>query len=207
MTTVRVFIVIFLTAVALGQQNSGGSTRLPASTAIAPKLPFVDYEACPGKNRPVSHVKVSRRQHVFSSPDNGKLLGNLRVGETVAAVAGANVVRQPGQAVVKGVNPNDDSLPPLQAGDVVSVYGMRDGGDVLFWAKGKWFIQYYEGIAENGACGFTDGSCSMNVVRDGESEWWMQVKTNRDLTGWVLVAKFNDEKRWSNSFTDICRLD
>jgi hypothetical protein len=148
---------------------------------------------------------------MYSSHDKTKLTGTLRAGEMVTIVAGANVTRQPGRALVKYVPPDDTSLPPLKVGDVVLIYGMKSNGDILLWAKGVWFQESYEVVSEKGACGFTvgygPGGCMVDIVNDGVSEWWMQVKTKNGARGWVLVGKFDDEKRWYGNFSDVCRLD
>ena len=82
---------------------------------------------------------------------------------------------------------------------------------MVFWAKGVWFEEYYELVAERGACGFTAGfglgGCTVDIIDDGVSEWWVQVKTSKGITGWVLAEKVKNNRPWYGNFEDLCRLD
>lgn len=68
--------------------------------------------------------------------------------------------------------------------------------------------EWIEMVAEKGQCGFTlgfgPGGCSIDIVKDGVSEWWVGVETSTGLTGWVLAAKFNAGKSWYGNFSDLC---
>jgi hypothetical protein len=210
MAAVRLTAILLVALLAAGQQTPSRDSAI-ASKISEPKLPVIDDDACPGKGKTVPNVKVDKNDRIYSSPDKGRLLGTLKAGEKVTVLSGANVIRQPGRALVRYVPPDDSSLPSLKLGDVLLVYGMHADGDVVFWSKGNWFKQYYEAVAEKGACGFTSGfglgGCTVEIVQDGMSEWWMQVKTSSGITGWALVGKFDGDKRWYGNFSDLCRLD
>jgi hypothetical protein len=213
MSTVRMIGVLVVASLAAGQQiDSATSSNIPA-----PKLPVIDYAACPGKSNAVLNVKLIKDDVIYSSPDRGKLVARLGAGEKVTVLAGANVVRQPDIAVIKYVSKNDAGAPPLKVGDVVLGYGWHVDGNMVFWAKGAWFQANLEGVAEKGACGFTSGfgpgGCTIDIVNDGTIEWWVQVKS-KDVSGWVLAVRYNDDNRWyrwHGNFYDLlqghCSLD
>lgn len=173
-----ILLVITCAAVA---QNKGGS----ASTVPEPKLPVIDYEACPGKSEPISNVKLIKDDLIYSSPDKGNLVGKLSAGDELTVIAGANVIRQPDRAVVKYASPSDTSSPRLKAGDIVFGYGWHVDGNMVFWAKGVWFEDNIEAVAEKGECGFTSGfgpgGCDIDILKDGVIEWWVKVKTSKVL--------------------------
>jgi hypothetical protein len=66
------------------------------------------------------------------------------------------------------------------------------------------------GVAEKGQCGFTSGfgpdGCTIDIIKSGIREWWVQVKTSSGLTGWVLAKNFNRDENWSSSFSDLCHF-
>ncbi|HZQ20240.1 MAG TPA: hypothetical protein VFA90_16110 [Terriglobales bacterium] len=206
--------ILFVISLATAQQNSS-----PKSPNISePKLPVIDYDACPGKTDPIPDVKLVNDSIIYSSPGGGKVVGRLSAGEKVTVLAGANVTRQPDTAVVKYVRPDDTSWPQLKIGDIVSGYGWHVDGNMVFWAKGVRFEEDIEGIAEKGECGFTSGfgpgGCTIDIVKDGVIEWWVQVKTGNGAIGWALAVSYNDDSRWyrwQGNFYDVlqdhCSLD
>jgi hypothetical protein len=205
MATLRVIAILLLTSLASGQDIS--TPEIGRSNTPKPKLPVVDYNACPGKGKTVPNVKISRRDQVYPSwQSKGTTIGTLKAGEEVTVLGGVNVIREPDSAVIKYVGPYDPSM--LKVGDVALSYGVEADGNVVFWAKGIWFTEDFETVAEKGGCGFTSGfglgGCTVDIVKDGVSDWWVQVKTSSGLTGWVLSGKWHGDKRWYGNFTDVC---
>lgn len=177
-----------------------------------PKLPVVDDNACPGRDKMIPNVKVSENNLIYPSWNaSGKSIRALKSGEEVTVLGGVNVVREPDIAVIKYVGPDDDSS--LKVGDAALSYGIEDsedGGFVVFWSKGLWFSVWIEEVAWEGECGFTSGfgpsGCTIDITKYGVSEWWVLVKTGSGLTGWVLAEKFNHNKNWSSGFSDLCHF-
>jgi hypothetical protein len=214
MSLVHLIPILLVASVATGQQNHSA----PSSNIPEPKLPVVDYDACPGTGSPISDVKLVRDDLIYSSPNGGNLVAKLSAGEKVTVLAGANVIRQPDRAVIRYVSPNGSSSPPLKVGDVVLGYGWHVDGNMVFWAKGVWFDDDIEAIAEKGVCGFTSGfglgGCTVDIIKDGVIEWWVQVKTGSGVTGWTSAVRYNKDNRWyrwSGNFHDVlqdhCSLD
>lgn len=214
MSRVQLIAILLLVSPAMGQQNGpviSFSTR-------EPKLPVIDHDACLGSTDPIPDVKIVKDDTIYSSPDNGKFIAKVRVGERVTVLSGANVIRQPDRAVIKYVSPDDAGLPPLKVGDTILGYGWHADGNMVFWAKGRWLSDDIETVAENGACGFTSGfgpsGCTIDIVKDGVIEWWIKVKTSSGASGWVLAVRYNKDNRWyrwNGNFYDLlqghCNLD
>jgi hypothetical protein len=212
----RYFVIASLFAItctAVAQKQSDSASNIPE-----PALPVIDNDACPGKSAPIPNVKLVKDDVIYSSPDKGKLIARLSAGQKVTVLAGANVIRQPDRAVIKYASDDDPSWPPLKVGEIVLGYGWHVDGNMVFWAKGVRFEESREAVAENGECGFTSGfgpgGCTIDIVKDGTIEWWVQIKTNNGVSGWVLAVKYTDNNRWYRwygNFYDVlqghCSLD
>jgi hypothetical protein len=196
---------LLLTSLASGQQPT--NPKIGRSNTPKPELPVVDHYACPGRGNTVSNVKIDQDDRIYPSwQENGKAIGTLKAGDKVTVLGGANVIREPDTAVIKYVDPH--ASPLLKVGDVALGYGLDADENFVFWAKGVWFAEFIETVANKGQCGFRggfgEGGCTIDIIKDGVSEWWVQVKTSSGLTGWVLAEKFNRGKRWYGNFSDLC---
>ncbi|MGA2856254.1 MAG: hypothetical protein ABSE40_05265 [Candidatus Sulfotelmatobacter sp.] len=205
MCAVRLLAILMLTSLATGQQPS--NPIIGKSNTPKPELPAIDEYACPGKGNIVPNVKIDKDDRIYPSwKGNEKPIGTLKAGQEVTVLSGANVIREPGTAIIKYVGPSVPSS--LKAGDVALDYGVEADGNILFWAKGTWFVEDIESVAEKGQCGFTSGfgpsGCWVDIIKDGISEWWVQVKTSSGLTGWVLAHKFSGRENWWGNFGDLC---
>jgi hypothetical protein len=209
MAVIRLVAIALVASLLHGQEPT--TPKIGQSHTPKPKPPVVDDEACPGKRKTIPE-KVSQDYPIYPSwKDDGKPIGTLKAGEEVTVLSGLNVVSEPDLAVIKYVSRDDD--PSLKVGDTALSYGIEDlesGGFVVFWANGVWFSVWIEAVAEKGQCGFTSGfgpgGCSIDITGYGVSEWWVRVKTKSSLTGWVLAEKFNHNKNWSSSFSDMCHF-
>lgn len=201
MIAIRLFLMATL---AIAQQTS---VSKPAKSSIPePKLPVIDYNACPGKGRIVDHFKISREDRMFSSwGDKRVSVGALKEGEEVTVLAGVNVIREPDRGLINRP-PYGSSLKP---GDLVLRYGFHADGESDFWGKGVWFTVNFEDVEEKGSfCGFGKNQCAIVITKNGVTEWWVQVKTVNGLTGWVLAWKSApDKNRTSDNFSQLCMLD
>jgi hypothetical protein len=206
MLAIRLLALALLVSLASGQDLS--TPQIGRSDTPVPGLPVVDDRACPGKDNTVPNVKVSQQSQLHSSwKDDAKPIGTLTAGEKVTVLGGINVVREPDKAIIKYIGPDLPSL--LKVGERALAYGIEADGDIVFWAEGVWFKEWIEAAAETGHCGFTSGfslgGCTIDIIKDGSSEWWVQVKTSSGLTGWVLATKFNGDKRWYGNFSRLCK--
>jgi hypothetical protein len=201
MIAIRLCALLVLAALGTAQQPSAPK---PKSKIPEPKLPVIDYDACPGKGNPVPHVKIERDDQMYSSWQGKRIaVGPLKAGDEVTVLAGVNVIREPGRASIT----QPDAEHSLKPGDVVSVYGFH-GGYYDVWAKGVWFTEFYENQGDMQRCGFPDHTmCTWEIVKRGVNEWWVQVKTGAGYTGWVLAEKTTGDKEWNDGNFDLCNQD
>jgi hypothetical protein len=77
-----------------------------------------------------------------------------------------NIIREPDIAVIKYVGPDDPSS--FKVGDVAFGYGIEADANDVFWAKGVWFAEWDEAVAEKGHCGFISGfgqgGCTIDII-------------------------------------------
>jgi hypothetical protein len=214
MALIRIIAIFFVASLAAGQEIDSASS----SGTREPKLPVIDYGACPGKSEPIPDVKLVQDDLIYSLPGAGKVVAKLSAGDKVTVLAGANVIRQPDRAVVRYFPTGDKGVwPPVKVGETVLGYGWRVDGNMAFWAKGAWFEEDIESVAEGGMCGFKffgPGGCSIEIVKGGVIEWWVQIKTFNGAGGWVRAVTYTDDNRWYRwygNFYDVlqghCNLD
>jgi hypothetical protein len=207
MATIRLAsVLLLLTFVARGQEVSAPEVGL--SNTQTPKLPVIDDKACPGRGQPVPNVELTQDYKVYSSwQDKRREIGRLKAGESVTVLDGVNVVREPDKAVIKYVGPDEESL-SLKVGEAALGYGIEADANDIFWAKGIWFAEWDEAVAEKGHCGFTSGfslgGCTIDIVEYGKRDWWVRIKNKIGFTGWVLAAKFDGDKHWFVNFYPLC---
>src|SRR5580658_9076258 len=98
MIAIRLCALLVLAALGTAQQPSAPK---PKSKVPQPKLPVIDYDACPGKGNPVPRVKIERDDQMYSSWQ-GKCIavGPLKAGDEVTVLAGVHVFREPGRASI-----------------------------------------------------------------------------------------------------------
>lgn len=205
MPALGLIAILLLTSLVTSQEVS--TPEIGLSDTPKPKLPVVDDRACPGKGETVPNVEVSEGYRIYRSwQGNGKSIGRAKAGEKVTILGGVNVIREPDRAVIKYVGPDDP--PSLKIGDVALGYGIEADANDIFWAKGTWFAEWDEAVAQQGHCGFTSGfgqgGCTIDIVKFGKREWWVHVKTSNGLTGWVAAAKINGDKHWFANFYPLC---
>ncbi len=203
-----------------------GSLILLATLACAqqtpttePNLPVINVNACP-QPRAVGEKEVSVRvalvenQEIYSSWSNNRsVYGTLKAGETVTALAGLEVIREPDQALLTETGAAELTKEyglSFKRGDRVLRYGLRDDCQFDFWGKGVWFGFFdteHQGDL-NGGCGFADKSeCEFAILKFGEREWWIKVKTRNNLVGWMRASAWWSGASISPNFGDICTCD
>jgi hypothetical protein len=202
----RIAAILLLSSLATAQDVS--SPEIGRSNTPKPKIPVVDYNACPGKDKTIPNVKVDRVARAYASwRRDSKPIGVLRVGEEVTIIGGVNVVYEPDIAVVKYAHRSPE-YSSLTVGGVAFGYGIEADATVVFWSNGTWFGENFESVGEKGSCGYTSGfgqgGCTVDITKHGVSEWWAQVRTAKGVSGWVLAAKFNGDKRGYVNFSNLC---
>ena len=195
---------LLLAAIAIHAQTLDQQPYQPATGE--PELPVIDFKACGSGDRPLGPFKITRPQQMYSTwQDKRASVGALIRGGKLTMIGGVNITRKPARAVIRNLV---WSAPIFVPGDAVLGYGYDADGTIAFWGKGVRFTEYAEHVAAKGYdCGFADKSeCTIDIVENGVSEWWVHVKTANGLTGWVLGATVNGDKSWnSGNFGQMCQ--
>jgi hypothetical protein len=199
----RLDIFLLLATIATAQQTPPSTST--DSTIPEPKLPVIEYDACPGKGRIVPNWKISRNSPVYSSwQDQRTQTGTLKAGEKVTVFAGVNVIREPDRILV--TRPFPDIY--LKPGDIILRYGYLGEGFANIWAKGVGHKEYDLGrtTEKDGKAGCqAQDECNSKVIEEGIKERWVQVKTSDGHTGWVLASKVTRGTFWDGgNFDSLC---
>ena len=194
MIVTRLGVFSLLATIAIAQQTSA----IPE-----PKLPVIDDDACPGKNRVVESWRVFRKDKIYSSWKANRIqVGTLKAGERTTVLAGIEIVRRPDRLLV--TQPISDLA--LQPGDVVLRYSYKNEDSANIWAKGHWHRGYQletsETLPKGSGC---QQDCNSVVSENGVKEWWVQVKIGAGATGWVLAFKLTHDLIWDDgNFGALC---
>ena len=114
---IRLGMLLLLATIATAQQTP--PARSTNSSFSEPKLPVIDYDACPGKGRVVPNWKIKRNSPAYSSwQDRRTQTGTLKAGDKVTVLAGVNVTRKPDRILVTRSFPDLG----LEPGDIILRY-------------------------------------------------------------------------------------
>jgi hypothetical protein len=202
-TRTLVGLSLLLAAVATAQQTP--PTTSTNSSTSEPQLPVIEYDACPSKGRTVPEWRIRRDSPVYSSVQLPRTqVGNLKAGETVTVLSGADVTREPDRILVT----RPFRTIRLAPGDIILRYGYLGEGVANIWAKGVWHREYDLGrtTEKDGKAGcLAQQECDSRVIEEGVKEYWVRVKTNGGLTGWTLASKVTRGRFWdSGNFDSLC---
>jgi hypothetical protein len=200
---IRLGIFLLLAKIATAQQILPGTST--DSSIPEPKLPVIDYDACPGKGRIVPNWKIRRHSPLYSSwQDDRTQTGTLKPGEKVTVLKGVNVIGKPDRIMV--TRPFPDIY--LKPGDIILRYGHLGEGVANIWAKGVWHKEYdlWRTTGKDGRTGcLAQDECNSKVIEEGIQEHWVQVKTSGGHTGWVSSLKVTRGAFWSSgNFDRLC---
>jgi hypothetical protein len=175
------FVLLLFAALAVAQE----ATNIPVS-GQEPKLPVIDYNACPFEGCTFGKWKVTKQSVLFSAWEEGRTqIGKLSPGEVVTGLTGVHITRMPDKIAVTKSIPDLDAA----AGDVILRYMYMGEGTANIWIKGHWHQAYdctfvTEDEKNGGGC---QKDCSATVKEYGVKEWWVKVTTRDRQTGWVLA--------------------
>jgi hypothetical protein len=200
---IRLCIFFMLAMIATARQIPLSTSN--NSNVSEPKLPVIEYDACPGQGRVVPNWKINRNSPMYSSwQDQRTQTGALKAEEKVTVLAGVNVIRAPDRIMV--TRPFTDIH--MAPGDIILRYGYSGEGVANVWAKGAWHKGYDLGrtTEKDGKAGcLAQDGCNSKVIEEGIKERWVQVKTSSGHTGWVLDFKDTRGAFWdSRNFDSLC---
>ena len=174
-----------------------------------PALPFVDERACPLATDAIQYVNIQHADQMYSSwREKRAVVARLLPKDRVTVLRGVNVVLEPDRAVVlQSIEKKDDGV-SLKVGDTLLRYGLNAAQYWEFWVNGKWFVEYENYVVEKGGSCDPENAlgCTIQMVKNGDQEWWIEVKTKAGRSGWVLGRRRTETQLWTNrNFADLCR--
>jgi hypothetical protein len=201
MTAIRIAPFLLLANLAFAQQVT------PAKPS-EPTLPFVDDRACPLETDAVQYVNIEHADQMYSSwREKRAVVARLLPKDRVMVLRGVNVVREPDRAVVlQPIERKDDGV-SVKTGDTLLRYGLNAAQYWELWTNGKWFVESENFVVEKGAQCDPENAlgCTIQVVKNGTQEWWIEVKTKAGQKGWVLGQRRTETQLWTNrNFADLC---
>lgn len=174
MIATRLCAFLLLAALTTAQQTPAHTAA--KSTIPEPKLPVVDYNACPFEGCVFREWTVRKQSTIYDTwRDNRKAIGQLAKAEKVQGITGVHVTRKPDRFLVKQAIPSFSVVP----GDSILQYAEWGEGASDLWAKGVWHK------ASEGDYSQLDVD-NVELVQHGVKEWWVEVKRKNGQQGWAL---------------------
>jgi hypothetical protein len=143
-----------------------------------PKLPYIDWNACPGEGCTYGPWTARKPTAVYNTWKQGRAIAHLVKGDKVVAVTGAVITFRP------GVIRMDRDLPELnlKAGDTILTYAYRSEGFSAVWFHGSYQSEFDISFSSPGCGG---AYCAATSIDPGRKVWWAQVKLSSGRVGWV----------------------
>jgi len=147
--------------------------------APKPTLPKIDEKACPFEGCQFGPWTATDQVQLFSTwKKDRKPLVTISKGEAVTAITGVHVTFEPSEIKVTAPMPAYG----LKPGDMIYGYMYKCEGVFSAWCNGYWVEDFDgSGIAEAGC----NRNCNARLLKDGRTEWWVEIKTNDGTTGWT----------------------
>lgn len=152
---------------------------LTPQKAPKPTLPKIDEKACPFEGCQFGPWTATDQVQLFSTwKEDRKPLVTISKSEAVTAITGVHVTFEPSEIKVTAPMPAYG----LKLGDMIYGYMYKGEGVFSAWCNGYWVEDFDgSGIAEAGC----NRNCNARLLKDGRTEWWVEIKTNDGTTGWT----------------------
>ena len=147
----------------------------------APKLPFIDRNACPFEccNYGEWVAQVAQRAYKSLSKESG-IAFTVGPGETVYALTGLIITQRAGFAIVRKQTRFYDITVPAEA--KLYVLHLSGEGGALFWYKGATHRgEIYASSIHKG-----NKAYPFDVLSLPQTEWWVRVRNLHGNAGWIL---------------------
>ncbi len=195
LSTMRVFSLLAAALFAL--TLSAGAQDQASIAQPAPRLPYLDWNACPFEGCTYGNWTAQSRVAVFDTwKPNRKRIAEVSPKETVVGVSGIVITFRPG--VIRLVR----DLPrySLRRGDTIFTYTYLGEGVSQAWFKGRFYPEFDISFAkapDGTGCGRSD--CEGMIVDPGKKVWWAKVQLKSGAVGWVNMdtARFNGIDRFA----------
>ena len=161
---------------------------LTPKKALKPTLPKIDEKACPFEGCQFGAWTATDQVQLFSTwKEDRRALVTISKGEAVTAITGVHVTFEPSEIKVTAPMPTYG----LKPGDTIYGYMYKGEGVFSAWFNGYWVEDFDgAGIADAGC----NRNCNARLLKEGRTEWWVQIKTKDGTTGWTKDTNKFDGK-------------
>jgi hypothetical protein len=163
----------------------------------APRLPFLDWNACPFEGCTYGEWTAAASVEVFDTwKPSRRRIATIPTDAVVTGVSGVVITSKPGVIRLNEDLPQDD----LRRGDTILTYTYRGEGFSAVWFKGRFYRGYDITFAKwPDGSGCLGNDCAGKYVDLGEKVWWAKVKMKSGVIGWVNMnkAKFGGVDRFA----------
>lgn len=147
-------------------------------------IPYEDIGACPFEccayrdwvTRKETAVRVDRKR-------NSAVVFRVRKGEKVAGVTGVVITTRPGRARISRAS--DLLGVEARPGDLVFLLSYKGEGIYKAWFRGRVIKEFSE---------FDAQGTFAEIIEKPKFEWWVQIRNNKNLTGWTDQTDNFDNK-------------
>jgi len=149
----------------------------------APKLPFLDWKACPFEGCAYREWTARKPLVVYDTWEQKRRpVLRLSVGDAVTGLTGVVITFKPGVIRMD----RDLTAEKLKRGETILTYTYRGEGFSAVWFNGRYYSEFDISFAkwpDGSGCG--GAHCAATYVDLGNKVWWAQVKLKSGSTGWV----------------------
>ncbi len=154
--------------------------------APKPSLPKINENACPFEGCQFGAWTATEDVQLYSTwKEDSKPVAKISKGELVTAVTGIHITFEPDEIQVTAPSPQYG----LKSGD--TVFGYMNLGEGFFnaWFNGYW-VEDFDGSGVDGlGC---EKKCNAKLLKQGHSEWWVEIKAKDGTLGWTQeTARFD----------------
>jgi hypothetical protein len=156
--------------------------RLESKAMQAPKLPFLDWKACPIEGCAYREWTARKPLVVYDTwEQKRRAVARLSVGDVVTGVTGVVITFKPGN-----IRMDRELAEKLKRGDTILTYTYRGEGVSAVWFNGRYYSEFDTSFAkgpDGSGCG--GAHCAATCVNLGNKVRWAQVKLKSGSAGWV----------------------
>jgi hypothetical protein len=157
--------------------------QLESKAMPAPKLPFLDWKACPFEGCAYREWTARKPVVVYDTWEQKRRpVARLSAGDVVTGVTGVVITFKPGVIRMD----RDLAAEKLKRGDTILTYTYRGEGVSAVWFNGRYYSEFEISFAkwpDGSGCG--GAHCAATYVALGNKIWWAQVKLKSGSAGWV----------------------
>ncbi len=152
--------------------------------AAEPPASYVDAGVCPFECCTYGSWTAIQDVTVFDQVEDGKPVAKVHPEQPVHALTGDVHIRRPGVVEVRREHESAETGRRYLPGDKLYVYTYQGEGYYKVWFEQAWLSEEIPFLAGWAGCE-EDDSCWGEVLSTPESRWWVRVRLESGLEGWV----------------------